>query len=358
MAGTRRAAKEKTAEARLLGLASWILEQQDPVTRRQIYDAFPDDYRGSAEAAEKKLSRDKDALRRLGFTLETEQLGRDEGQVGYSIDARSCTLPAIELSPDEAALLWTAGTAALRLSEHPLRDDLESALRKLVVGARGLPPRAAATEELASQVGARPPTPGQALGPGRVDRRGRGDETLEKLVDAWERRRRVRIRYWRIASGEEVERDVDVYGWASRSREWIFVGYCHLRQGVRLFYLSRVRSVRAAGGARDGGYEIPAAFDIRRWSRQQPWDYELHPPCPAVVRLGGALARIARQLMPGARVEADAAGGRVAALEVRNLRGLVRQVLAWGPDAELVEPEAGRKMALEILSSISGWSAP
>jgi predicted DNA-binding transcriptional regulator YafY len=42
----------------------------------------------------------------------------------------------------------------------------------------------------------------------------------------------------------------------------------------------------------------------------------------------------------------------VARVEVRNLRGLVRQALAWGPEAELVSPEEGRAMAREILSGL------
>ena len=338
MATSPVATRQKPAEARLLGLASWILEQPEPVTREQVYQAFPDDYRGAAAAAEKKFSRDKDALRRLGFNLEVVPLGK-QGP-GYAIDPRSCPLPATDFTPEESAVLWTAGTAALRLSLHPLREELESAFRKLVLGARGLPPGAASTDELSADA-----TPD-------------AERHLVVLIDGWERRRRVRIRYWRASTGEAVEREVDVYGWASRRGEWLFAGYCHLRKAVRVFYVSRVRSVGAARGARDGGYAIPATFDIRRWSRQQVWDYELHPPRTAVVRLRGPLARIARQLLPGARLETDPSGARLARLEVRNLRGLVRQALAWGPDAELVEPEEGRGMAREMLSSLATWSAP
>jgi len=331
------ASTPKPTEARLLGLASFILERGGSASRDDIYEAFPDDYRGNELAREKKFSRDKDALHRLGFALEMEQVGKND--YVYSIDPQACILPAIAFSPEEAALLWTAGTAALRLSLHPLRDELESALRKLAVAGRGLPPRAS-PEELSAVASPE------------------GGKTLEKLIDAWERRRRVRIRYWRVAAGEEVERDVDVYGWASRRGEWIFVGYCHLRKSERLFYVSRVREVLTPRGAKDSGYEIPARFDIRRWSRQQIWDYEVHPPRAAVIAFRGALARIAKQLVPGARVETDETGARVARLEVRNLRGLVRQALAWGPDAELVAPAEGRAMALEILDSMLTGARP
>jgi predicted DNA-binding transcriptional regulator YafY len=342
---TRRPEK-KPHEARLLRLAAWILSRSEPVTRAQIFAAFPDEYSGRPDTAEKKFTRDKDALRRLGFHLETEDLGTREEQVGYSIDARSSSLPPLDLAADEAAALWTAGAGALRLSRHPLRDELESALRKLVVGARGLPPRAAATEELEIEGGRE------------------GDALLGRLVQAWERRRRIRIAYWRVARGELVERDVDVYGWARRRGEWIFVGHCHLRRGIRIFYLSRVRALKLAVLPRDeadararrgkkGDYDIPGDFDVRRWSRQEIWDYEVHPPAAAAVRFRGSLARIARQLLPAAHVTTDESGARVARLRVRNLRGLVRQALAWGPEAEVLEPAEARATAREILAALA-----
>lgn len=337
---------KKPHEARLLRLAAWILDQSEAVTRGQIFAAFPDEYGGRFDAAERKFTRDKEALRRLGFHLETEDLG-GEDQVGYAIEARASLLPRLDLTADEAVAVWTAGVGALRLSRHPLRDELESALRKLVVAATTLPPRVAATEELAAE--------------GTPD----GDALVARLVDAWERRRRVRISYWRLATGEVVERDVDVYGWARRRGEWIFVGHDHLRNAVRIFYLSRVRALRQVGLGREearararrgrkGDYDVPETFDVRRWSRQRVWDYQVHPPVTAAVRLCGSLAGIAKQLLPGAEVAADETGARVARLQVSNLRGLVRQALAWGPDAEVLEPAEARAAAREILASITG----
>jgi proteasome accessory factor B len=339
MPTARRKAKSST-EARLLGLASWILSQSEPVTRAQICEEFAADYGDPKSArAEKKLTRDKDALRELGFNLEIEDVSAEQGQVGYSIDAHSSALPPIDLTPEEAAVVWTAGVAALRFSDHPLRDELESAVRKLVVGARGLPPRASAAEDLVVQ--------GEPV----------KQKTLDKLVDAWERRKRIAISYWRTSTGEVVEREVDVYGWARRRGEWIFVGWCHLRKGIRIFYLSRVRALKLnTRGDKNGDYEIPRDFDIRRWSRQEIWDYDVHAPTEATVRFRGSLARIARQLLPSAKVSTANDGARLARLDVRNLRGLVRQALAWGPEAELVSPEEGRAMAREILSGL-GTSA-
>jgi len=51
-------------------------------------------------------------------------------------------------------------------------------------------------------------------------------------------------------------------------------------------------------------------------------------------------------------------GSRRARLPVRNLRGLVRQVLAWGPDAELLEPAEGRAMARDVLEGLRARLGP
>jgi len=337
-----------TAATRCLRLATWLLSQSEPVNRAAIYAAFPEYYRGGPMAKEKMFTRDKSALRRLGYALETVELGSQEEATGYLLDARSSRLPPLEFGADEAALLWAAGAGALRLSDHPLRDELENALRKLLVGAKGLPPRAAHPGAQLADLA--------SLGDGAGDAAAR--KLLAKLVDAWERRKRVTIDYWRVGSGEVVARDVDVYGWASRRGEWLFAGWCHRREAVRVFYLSRVRALKVnAVRKQDPDYAIPAGFDIRRWSRQQPWDYEVHPPRAAAVRFRGSLARLARQLLPTARVTTEPDGARLAALEVRNLRGLVRQALAWGLEAELVEPAEGRALARELLAPLAGLPA-
>ena len=343
---------DDTAAVRCLRLASWLLSQSEPVNRAQIYAAFPDDYRGGASAKEKKFGRDKNALKDLGFAIETVDLGHREEAKGYVVDAHACSLPPTEFTPDEAALLWAAGAGALRLSTHPLRAELENALRKLIIGGRGLPPKALAPDE--------GPVDDAAEGGSKEQKKARKQQRdwLSKLDEARQARKTITIDYWRVGEGAVVKRKVDVYGWALRRGEWIFVGHCHLRDATRIFYLSRCRSLKMNGvHAEKPDYRIPDDFDIRRWSRQQLWDYQVHAPLAAEVRLRGSLARIGKELLPGARLGTEEGGARLARLEVRNLRGLVRQVLAWGPEAELVSPPEGRAMAREILAPLAAAPA-
>jgi len=81
------------------------------VSREAIYEAFPDDYRGSAAAREKKFTRDKEALLSLGIAL---RFVEEEGEQGaYVLDLTSSFLPALSFSPEEAAVVWAAGQAAV-----------------------------------------------------------------------------------------------------------------------------------------------------------------------------------------------------------------------------------------------------
>lgn len=320
-------------ESRLLRLAAWFADQGRPVTREDVYQAFPDDYDGSAAAREKKFTRDKADLEALGLPVHHVA---DLGESGaYVVDTGAAFLPNLEFSAQEAAAVWLAGQAALRSHDHPLRDDLELALRKLVVGSRGLPPRAATLE-----------ADGVVPEPADVRR------WLGLLSEALERRHRIQLRY-RRPGGVATERAVDVHGYAWRQGEWIFAGHCHLRNAPRLFFLRRVESMRLVpGDRRRPDYAIPSGFDIRAWSRQQPWDYLVHPPREAAVRFRGSLAPVAPRLLPGARLGTEPDGSRTARLKVRNLAGLVRQALAWGPEAELLEPADGRALAREMLAGL------
>jgi len=325
--------KQSDARSRLLRLATWLV-QKGEATREEIYAAFSKDYVSRAGAKEKMFTRDKLDLKKLGIPIVFLE---EEGQKGvYVLDRTSCTLPKLEFEPEQAAAIWMAGQAALRTHDHPLRDDLEVALRKLVLGAKGLPPRAATLE-----------TDGVALEPKQVR------EWLEALTDALERRKQVKLVY-RKPGGEVTERRVDVYGYAWRRGQWIFVGYCHLREAVRVFLLERVQSLAVAPAEKKKpDYCIPDDFDVRTWSRQEPWDYLVHEPREARVGFRGSLAKIAPQLLPQAELTREPDNARVARLVVRNLRGLVRQALAWGPEAEVLDPPDARQMAREMLAGLA-----
>lgn len=327
---------KRSAERRLLKLAAWFLAH-GPATRAEVYAEFSNDYTGDAQTKEKKWTRDKRDLARLGVPL---RFADDEGGK-YRIEPGSFYLPRLSFTPAEAAVLSTAARAALADREHPLHEDLEGALRKLIVGAAGLPPRAADVERSREPV-----TP--------ANRR----RWLEAVANAIEDEKVLHISYWVPARDEVTERDLSPYGYACRRGEWLLVGYCHTRKAVRVFYLGRVRSLKLAPKPKKGAEKLeyvkrPAGFDVHRWSRQEPWEYFGHEPVEALVRFRGSLAKIAPKLVPEAKLSTAPDNARIARFVVRNVYGLVRQCLAWGPEAEIVAPAEARERANEMLAAIA-----
>lgn len=328
---------QNAPEQRLLSLAAYLLKQEEPVSWPRLREEFAEFYSGSDEAVERKWTRDKQTLHELGIPIDyvPGELG-SEG--GYVIRPEAFQLQDLHLTPDEAAVLWTAAQAAGRMHLHPWRRQVLNACDKLRAACRALPPAAATL----------PIRHGE-----RADR-GETTQLVERIGEALERRKRVTLEYFTASRGEVTTREVDIYGFAWRRGIWLFAGHCHLRKTLRVFYVDNVRTLTVnARKPADRDYEIPSDFDIAAYSKQQPWEYWVHAPLTAQVRMKGAVARIAGELIPGGRVEDAPEGGvLVTVTEVRNLHALVRAVLSFGTDAELVSPEEGRALAREMLGTL------
>src|ERR671938_1116951 len=96
---------------RLLDLVALLLGATEPVPFSELREAFPKDYGGPREAAERKLERDKAELLQLGVPLEFVPASlEDERELGgYRIDRAAFFLTDPRLLPHEAAALYAAG---------------------------------------------------------------------------------------------------------------------------------------------------------------------------------------------------------------------------------------------------------
>ncbi len=326
---------------------AYLLKQEEPVTWNRLREDFADFFGGSEEAAERKWTRDKATLAEVGIHLEFFQpeLG---GEGGYVLRPESLQLRDLRLTADEAAVLWTAAIAAGRMREHPWRRHVLSACDKLRAACRNLPAQSQELKVHHSE---------------RADR-AHLSQIVERIGEAVRRRKRVQVEYFSASRKEVTAREVDIYGFAWRRGTWLFAGHCHFRNEVRVFYVDHVRGLTVnekRPAAAD--YAIPADFDIRVFSRQQPWEFRNHAPVPAEVRLSGSLAPLAGQLLPGGEVRPEPLGTGGEAVVVRlervgNLHALARTVLSFGPEAELLSPERGRELARQMLRLLASRLPP
>jgi proteasome accessory factor B len=317
----------KKAE-RLLDLIAFLLNRREPVSFEEIQNAFPEDYQeGSEEAIARKFERDKADILALGLPLKLE-VGDEFDSSGYVIDRSSYALPSIDLAPEELAMLYLAGSAALDLDVSPFERDLVLALNKIAFASGNdreevvRPPRVMPTGRQMQAAGLRQ------------------KEHLQILQTAIAARKTVTISYHGLWKDEVTTRQVDPFGLAWRRGTWIMVGHCHLRDAIRVFHVERMRGLAMNPlKPKTPDFDLPAGFKMRDHVALEPWLIKRHAPVRAVIRFDAPVAEtVAVELGPlAAEVEQDGAA-RVIHLDATNLDGLLPTVLWYRQRARVLAP--------------------
>jgi predicted DNA-binding transcriptional regulator YafY len=177
-------------------------------------------------------------LQDLGIPIETTR-----GPAGGYYLRPGFKLPPLMLTNDEALAITLSLIAARRQGGLAEPQMIEGALAKIErVLPESLRLRLQAVQSAVTFV-ATPSTP-QPSG-----------ETVLLISDAVRQQRRLHLRY-QSREGETV-RSVDPYGVVSHWDQWYMVGWCHLRQAVRVFRFDRVVTAELE----EANFIRPADFD-------------------------------------------------------------------------------------------------
>ncbi|MFP4113589.1 MAG: helix-turn-helix transcriptional regulator [Spirochaetota bacterium] len=199
---------------RLLAIAV-LLINRDRVTARELADRF--------EVTVRTIYRDIEALSYAGIPVISYQ-GNNGGfglVENYRWDRQLLTMN------DMVAML----TALKGVNETLEDDELEGAIEK--VTSLVPPDRAAELEESLEQFVVDMEPWGGA---------GRYRERVRVIHRAVVDRRLVRFVYW-SAKGEETSRSVEPMTLILKGYSWYLYGYCRLRDGFRIFRVSRMREI-------------------------------------------------------------------------------------------------------------------
>jgi len=144
-------------------------------------------------------------------------------------------------------------------------------------------------------------------------------ELVLTLSAAVQQQRRVRMRYQ--SHREETERGVDPYGLVSHWERWYLVGWCHLRQAVRVFRLDRILD----SAVEETGFERPAEFDSLRYVLESL----ATAPVGILIEvfLETTLEHLQWRIPPGSAVLEQTEGGVVMRAHVERLDWMARKLL-------------------------------
>lgn len=242
-------------------------------------------------------------LQDLGFPIEAER-----GRHGFYHLRSGFKLPPLMFTEEEALALTLGLLAVRRLGLTVTTPAVEGALAKIE---RVLP------QTLQERVRAVQETLSLTFPPYSVNTR---SETLLTLCTAAQLERRVFLSY-QAWDGKESTREADIYGLVYRGGYWYSVGYCHLRQDLRVFRLDRINTVEM----RDETFTRPLDFDCV--------EHVMHSlsttpaTWPVEILLETTLAEARQVILPAVASLEETDRGVMMRCSVGNLRWLAEGIL-------------------------------
>jgi proteasome accessory factor B len=293
------------------------------------YDESPSD-----EAFSRMFERDKNELRDLGIPLETGRVSQFDPTEGYRINRDAYALPAVELTPDEAA----AVAVATQLWGSPeLITATQGALLKL----------RAAGIDIDAVDSAFAITSTAAL-PGLRSSEG----VLPILLSAIDSGQAVRFPHRPSRSEPYTMRTVEPWGVVTDRGRWYLVGHDRDRDATRTFRLSRIGADVTAVGP-PGAVKKPEGVDLREIVAQVVGDPPTGMQATVWVAEGRATALRRRGTVVGPRTLGGRSGD-VIAIEMGMTDPLAREIAGYGADAVVLEPQSLRD---DVLARLRAWAS-
>lgn len=167
-------------------------------------------------------------------------------------------------------------------------------------------------------------------------------QALEVLHAARTSQKSVDLVYYSGSSDQLKRRTVDPYGFVLFGGSWYLVGWCHLTRERRIFKISRIKELKLT----ERSYTIPKDFDISAYARSslfRPSGKE----ALVCIRFSPKVARWVLESNSQAKRQKD--GSATLDIKTSSFAWLVRWVLQYGKEAEILEPPEARSEVLRIL---------
>lgn len=271
-------------------------------------------------------------LQDLGIPIEAQR-----GRYGTYRLLRGFKMPPLMFTEDEALALTLGLLAARRLGMAVAAPSVEGALAKID---RVLP------EALRERVQALQETLVLSSSSSEESRSSPDSSVVLTLSTATQQEKRVWMRY-RSSQAEETERAVDPYGLVFHAGLWYTIGYCHLRQDLRMFRLDRVLQTELL----EETFTRPPGFDslghLRRTMASMPGTWKVE------VLLEMPWEEAERQVPPTMAMLEQVQGGVVLRCYTQELDWMAHFLVSLRCPLVVREPpdlnEALRVLAAEII---------
>ncbi|MCU0286573.1 MAG: WYL domain-containing protein [Acidobacteria bacterium] len=174
------------------------------------------------------------------------------------------------------------------------------------------------------------------------------DVVLESLK--WNRK--LKITYHSIFSKEISERTIDPLHLILYMGNWHIIAYCEMKKGIRDFALSRIKKITQLDEPIE---ENLKTLNIKEDLAESYGIFFEGTQKKVVLKFNDRVADYVREQVwfPFQAIEEDSSGGLMLTFYVTDYREIVREVLSFGADVEVLEPAPLREIIKRNIQELS-----
>jgi predicted DNA-binding transcriptional regulator YafY len=179
-----------------------------------------------------------------------------------------------------------------------------------------------------------------------------GQDIFDSVLQSLKRNRKLKITYHSIFSKEISERIINPLHLILYMGNWHIIAYCEMKEGIRDFALSRIKKIEIL---EDANRENLKSLDIKENIAGSFGIFFQGDRKKVVLKFNERVADYVREQIwfPFQTIEEAPAGGLLLTFYVTDYREIVREVLSFGADVEVLEPSLLREIIKEHILKLS-----
>ena len=159
----------------------------------------------------------------------------------------------------------------------------------------------------------------------------------------------IKIFYESLEAGETF-REVDPHSLVFRKHAWYFIGFCHLRQKMRIFRINRIKKISLLNKT----FERRKDFSVTEFFKDS-WEIYQGEPTKVEIELRGKAVKIIESGVhhPSEKIEKLDDGSLVYKVKIKGTEKILRWILGFKDDAGVLKPEKLREEIKQISEKLS-----
>lgn len=281
------------------------------------------------EVSSKTIQRDLEYMKyQLNAPLEYSAKHR-----GYYYTEENFKLPALSMKESELFGMYLSEKLLLQYEGTPIYDSLSSVFKKIE---QSLPDKISVDPAAGQEKITVFPPFSTTIVP----------EVWDTILDCLRASQQLQMDY-KAPGREPVSRELDPYHAVRFEGDWYIIGFCHLRQAIRTFSMSRIIHAKKTTKV----FRIPDDFDFNKLSGSHFGVHWSPKETKVKIRFNKRVADYVQERTwhPSQRISVKKNGDVTLSLSVNHLLELKRWILSWGADATVIEPQS---FALDIQETL------